>query len=121
VVVVERITAAKTPRVPFTTIEVPASSPSRYNSSPANSNVSPVPKKGIKIAKKINGISIKARLNRRRIGIRLTAAAATKRRKKARNAGHRVIGVDTDTEIKAKTARIFRCAGRECVTEWRWM
>ena len=72
------------------------------------------------MAKKMKGISISARLKRSSSGILLASAAATKRRKKATKAGQRVIGVDTETEMKAKTVTIFTCAGSECVTEWRW-
>jgi len=84
---------------------------------PAISNFSPVPKKGIKIAKKIKGISISARLKSSGRGILLAYAVATSKRKKAINAGQRVIGVETETEIKASTARIFRCEGSRCATE----
>jgi hypothetical protein len=47
----------------------------------------------------------------------LAYAVATSKRKKAINAGQRVIGVETETEIKARTARIFRCDGSRCATE----
>jgi hypothetical protein len=39
------------------------------------------------------------------------------RQKKAINAGQRVIGVATDTEIKASTVKIFTCEASEWVTE----
>ena len=71
------------------------------------------------MAKKINGISIKARLKRSRIGILLITAVKINRLKKAINAGQRVIGVATETEIKAKTVRIFTCDASEWVTECR--
>jgi uncharacterized protein (DUF169 family) len=41
------------------------------------------------------------------------------RLKKAIKAGQRVIGVATETEMKARTVRIFTCEGSEWVTEWR--
>ena len=72
------------------------------------------------MAKKIKGISIRARLNSSSNGILLNNAVVTKSRKKATKAGQRVMGVDTETEIKARTVMIFTCAGSECVTEWRW-
>jgi hypothetical protein len=71
------------------------------------------------MAKKTKGISISARLNRRRIGILLITAVKISRLKKAIKAGQRVMGVATETEIKAKTVRIFTCEGSEWVTEWR--
>jgi hypothetical protein len=71
------------------------------------------------MAKKTKGISISARLKRRRIGILLITAAKISRLKKAINAGQRVMGVATETEMKARTVRIFTCEGSEWVTEWR--
>ncbi len=71
------------------------------------------------MAKKIKGISIKARLNKSSNGILLARAVATSKRKKAIKAGQRVMGVDTDTEMNARTATIFRCAGSACATECR--
>jgi hypothetical protein len=59
-------------------------------------------------------------LKRRRIGILLITAAKISRLKKAINAGQRVMGVATETEMKARTVRIFTCEGSEWVTEWRW-
>jgi len=49
----------------------------------------------------------------------LITAVKISRLKKAINAGQRVIGVATETEMKARTVRIFTCEGSECVTEWR--
>jgi hypothetical protein len=43
----------------------------------------------------------------------LITAVKTSRLKKAIKAGQRVIGVATETEIKAKTVNIFTCEGSE--------
>jgi hypothetical protein len=72
------------------------------------------------MAKKMKGISIRERLKSKSNGILLNTAVVTKSRKKATKAGQRVMGVDTETEINARTVRIFTCAGSECATEWRW-
>jgi hypothetical protein len=58
-------------------------------------------------------------LKSNKIGILLITAAKISRLKKAINAGQRVIGVATETEIKARTVKIFTCEGSEWVTEWR--
>jgi hypothetical protein len=49
----------------------------------------------------------------------LITAAKISRLKKAIKAGQRVMGVATETEMKARTVRIFTCEGSEWVTEWR--
>ena len=71
------------------------------------------------MAKKTNGISMSARLKRRSNGILLATAVKIRRLKKAIKAGQRVIGVATETEIKARTVKIFTCEASEWVTEWR--
>jgi hypothetical protein len=60
-----------------------------------------------------------ARLKRSRSGILLITAVKINRLKKAINAGQRVIGVATETEIKARTVKIFTCEASEWVTECR--
>ena len=81
--------------------------------------VIPFPKNGIRIAKKINGISISARLKRVKIETFAAIVEARTRAKKAINAGHTVIGVETTTKIKRSTVTIFKCEGSECTIEWR--
>lgn len=71
------------------------------------------------MAKKTKGISISARLKSRSSGILLITAEKIIRLKKAIKAGQRVIGVATETEMKARTVKIFKCDGSEWVTEWR--
>jgi hypothetical protein len=43
----------------------------------------------------------------------LATAVRISKLKKAINAGQRVIGVATETEIKARTVKIFTCEGSE--------
>jgi hypothetical protein len=56
-----------------------------------------------------------------RIEIFAAIVEARTRAKKAINAGHTVIGVETTTNIKRSTVTIFKCEGSECTTEWRWI
>jgi len=100
--------AVSTPSVPFTTIPAPASKPSRYKLNGPATNLSPEPKKGIKIAKKMNGISINARLNKSVKGIFAIAATAKTQMKYPINACQFVIGVETATRIKAIAAITLR-------------
>jgi hypothetical protein len=58
-------------------------------------------------------------LKSRSKGILLITAAKISRPKKAIKAGQRVMGVATETEMKARTVKIFRCEGSEWATEWR--
>lgn len=69
------------------------------------------------MAKKTKGISISARLKSKRMGILLTTAVKISKLKNAIKAGQRVIGVATDTEMKARTVKIFTCDASEWVTE----
>ena len=77
VVVVERSTALSTPSVPLATIDAPANKPASYSWNGPTCTTSPVPKKGMRIAKNTKGISIKARL---KVVIRLIFATKTAER-----------------------------------------
>jgi len=52
-------------------------------------------------------------------GILLTIAVPITKAKSEMNSCQRVIGVATEMRMNERTVRIFRCDGRECVTEWR--
>jgi hypothetical protein len=71
-------------------------------------NLSPEPKNGIKIAKKINGISMRARLKSKVKGIFAMAATINTHMKYPINACQFVIGVETATRIKAIAATTLR-------------
>lgn len=119
VVVVERITALNTPKVPLATIDRPANKPSRYKLNGPSSKRSPVPKNGIRIAKNIKGTSMSALLERVRIEIFPASAEKTTKARKITNTGQWVIGVDTTTSTKNNTVQIFTWEGSECTTECR--
>ena len=72
-------------------------------------------------AKNMNGISISARLASVGIAIFPAIAALTTNARKITKAGQYVMGVDTTTKTKKRTAIIFKCEGSECTTEWRWI
>ena len=79
--------------------------------------VSPLPKKGIKMAKKIKGISISALLKSKGMGIFAVIATSTTKRKNATKACQFAIGVEITTMMKRRTEIIFKCEGIECTRE----
>jgi hypothetical protein len=111
VVVAERFIATKIPSVPLATMLAPASKPSRYKFKDPTSNRSPLPKKGIKRAKKIKGISINDLLATVVIGNLATWVTEIIIKKKAMNAGQFEISVETATIIKRSPATILMWAG----------
>jgi hypothetical protein len=89
----------------------PASKPSRYKLKDPTSNLSPLPKKGIKRAKKIKGISINDLLATVVIGNLAIWVTEIIIKKKAMNAGQFEISVETATIIKRSPATILMWAG----------
>jgi hypothetical protein len=67
----------------------------------------------------MNGTSIRALFESVSTEIFPASEEAITRIRNPTKAGQYVMGVDTTTNTKERTATIFTCEGKECTTEWR--